>query len=275
MRHPIVISTLEEDFRRIGLLTEDKKDPEVLEIDGELAEKLQALPKELQLDEEEFSLLDEEDMEQLEILEGEELVEFMKTLRKKVGAGVKKAARKARQWYKKHKGSLLSKARKYRKTAHAKKVSKVHKAALKKLGGTKKGKIIRTARTSGMDYVANLLEQVEAAMRPAENEGVDVLRGFANVAAISDMLEDRFLEWGEHDDDLLELAEVFGKIAEDAAEVAEAMAQGVEIDEEAAHEGFQEMVSTVLNGLDVYVDITEGGALEEDDLEDPDPSDDE
>lgn len=87
---------------------------------------------------------------------GQDLSEA-KVIKKKTGSGAKRAAKKRKIEYLKHKSQRKRAAAKYRKSGKGKMVIKKHEKIVSRMGGTKPGKIIRT---SSIERNANLIEEM-------------------------------------------------------------------------------------------------------------------
>lgn len=204
--------------------------------------------------------------------DGDDLDEVRRTKTKKM-SGAQKA--KERQRYK----SRKSKIKKYRKTAKAKKVSK-KRAKRVKAGKVGKGRVRVYA---GLGQISNIVSDVKATLADLQSEDRDeALASFANVAIISDLLARGFSALTGQDDlgedidseDLEGATETFADLAAFAAEVATALKGGdLEVDEK-LQAAFKEAVEDMLEGLDVFVALTEGEDDDDDDSTDEDTDDD-
>ncbi len=144
----------------------------------------------------------------------------------------------------------------------------------------------------GTDRVSNLIEEVQTLVESIESSSqADVVKAFANAAIVADILSSRFTAMAESlvnspdiDDPDIEdvarglvgLAEQFSALAEDAADSAEglrdALAEGLfesEIDEEALEAHYRDLMSGLLDGLDVYSDLTEADTDDDDEESKP------
>lgn len=239
MRHPVIITSLEEDFRAIGILPkEEAKQPE--------PEAPEETP------------------------EGEEL-----------GEGKRRAA-----W-----GRKMVKTRKMRgkKKISSERYERTHRSQRKKarLKREKKMAVQRrelTLKNLNTDVdtttarINSLLDDVQDIISTVDDESIEnAVKSFANVAIISEMLARVFEAVKDEfeDDDAKELgeaAEFFGELAEEAASIATMLHEGVDEDTpddevptyEDIEAKFQEHMDALIDGLELYADITE-----DEDEEDP------
>ena len=130
----------------------------------------------------------------------------------------------------------------------------------------------------GMDRVSNLVEEVADLVGSLDEASqTEIIKAYANSAVVAEMLGERFLimahaisEDAESDEDLqiaaelADLSEAFDSIAEDAAESAEVLFEMHEegslsesMDTDAVEENFKEVMQAVLEGLEIYTDLTE------------------
>jgi type IV secretory pathway VirJ component len=249
-RDKVVLSTLEEDFKNIGIIEESKESDEVVEND------------EVEVDD------TDSDLE-----EGRRRAaggrKSVKT--KRMSAGAKS---KARSSYRKRK-SKIKKARKKRgRTSRGKKLAKLAKAMAKK----------ESVELASSDRINSILEDVRdivASVNEDDNSTQDLdnaIKSLANVAIISEMLANYFAESvelledeGELSTELSEAAAYFQEQAEQAAFLATALDEGTELDEDFdVDEIFEEFMSALVEGLDLYADLTE-----DEDEEDLDEDEDE
>ena len=114
-----------------------------------------------------------------------------------------------------------------------------------------------------------------------EDKVENAVKSFANVAIIAEMLSKIFSSVveefeGDEAQELGEAAEFFGKLAEEAAGIATMLNEGVDEDTpedevptyEDIEAKFQEHMEAVIDGLELYADLTEE---EDEDSEDSDP----
>lgn len=134
------------------------------------------------------------------------------------------------------------------------------------------------ARVEGrsFDHVSKLLEDVNSIMESIDksrrNESV---KAFANLSIISEMLHRGIGAYAERTEDaeLSEAAEAFTLMAQESAEIAKAIEEGEDLDEEALAGEFRNQVDALLQGLDLYSDMMEAlqseaeEIAEEEDLE--------
>jgi len=236
MKNPIVIQSLEEDFRKIGLLTESDEQDALDERAITKAGKARARGPH-------------------------------RTGRRRIKTG------KGKFVFKKVTAAQRKKEARGRKKGSAK--------AMRKRYMAKRGKKLSMKRArmgEGMDRVSNLIKEVEGILSTMRNEGSDdLLKGFANVAAISDLLVRQFEAMNE-EYELEDAIESLKSVAENAAEVAESLNEGQD-DFDGLEEYFNTVVAITLEGLELYNDLTEddeeldekkGGKQEADDDEEMD-----
>jgi hypothetical protein len=128
--------------------------------------------------------------ESLVPLTDESLDEAFKFMKKKIGAKVRKKARKAKKYYRKMKAHLKKIAKKWKKSAAGKRFLKKYKKAKERLGGMLKqqqGK--KRLQISGLELAAKLQEQVGSVPPSPESTDIEILENGAVIAA---MLGDRF-----------------------------------------------------------------------------------
>ena len=288
MRNPKrQLTTLEEDFRNIGILEEDDSSDEVVEddltddeditddLEDFTEEELEQLAALLGL--EEGSELTEDDLVELALAieNGEDLEEGFKKIFKggklqKVKKMVGKALAKARRYMKSGKGKAAA------RRAKKKRAKKMKKASFKKRLKKQKMKAIRMgSRKESVESndVASILEDVQNIVASLTEDENDVqlenaIKAFANVAIISEMLSDFFaegVELAEDDEELSEeladAAQFFQEQAERSAEVATALDEGnleEAFDEDFdLDEMFQECMDSLVEGLEFYADLSE------------------
>lgn len=275
MRHPVIITSLEEDFRNIGILPKEEKpaaaDPEALaedtdpeDTEGVSAEELAAALEGVEISEDNL----EEIARRIKaIIRGGKRVkvkhhataaERMKSKKARKSAAGRKSARKAAKKRKSTKGKK-----------HAGLVSKWRKR-------------FGLEDSPAASRIANILEDVQEIISTVDEDNVEnAVKSFANVAIISEMLSRVFeavkadFEDEEGAKELGEAAEFFGELAEEAAGLATLLHEGVDEDTpedeipsyEDIEARFQEHMDALIEGLELYADLTE-----EDDSDDADPT---
>jgi len=314
LRHPVVLTTMEEDFRRLGLLKEDKesrssdsqtpdKDEDAgakgaVNDEGEfvgasgdgLDEEEQEALAEAEAFAEEFDeeyeaarhegefRLDLDDMAELEelgdsvelpygVIESEYSEDDDEVDEARMRIHKMTSAERQAERLRKRKPAAKAAARRYRKKPSVQRAMKKHRAKLARSGGARKGYRLVTDIDLGAlsDSVASLVDDVD--MGDADR----AIAAFANVALIAERLYDMFKETGDE-----ALAEGYAELAKHAASVVEFLESGEEVDLEALEEQFEEFVSVLEPGVEVYdslVNEEEGeGQVEEgdDDNEDDD-----
>jgi hypothetical protein len=252
LRHPVVLTTIEEDFKRIGLLDEanDEKSQDEMDDKEKHAKKAAAAKSAPE-----------------EKKEGEEDLDEVRSSRlKRHTSGERLKWRRAKK-----KGKAKAAGRKYRKKSTVKRMLKRHRLRAKKL---RHGKAAGRRRlTFGNDTISNMLEEVQEIVSGIDTERVEhTVKAFANVAIIAEMLSRAFAKFeaeaeGEDKDTLAEAAKFFSEMAEEASEIAKGLNEGPgedeEFDLEEIGEVFKGHMSDLLNGLDMYADITEDDDLGE------------
>lgn len=254
MKTPIVITTLEEDFKKIGLI---KAAP--------IAESVEA---------------DEAELDEAEILEKKTRLtgggtrsantrqghkEYIAAKRKDP-AGFRKRAKKKAMAAKK--GPAKQKAKKQAAKRERMNIKPIHSKFAKRGKGDMAGMPMGGKGDYGMS-----MEAFDAA---------EALKSFANAAIIAERLQTVFTEWvksdlcesREDETEFLKLAGALATIAEEFAEIATALNESVdELDEEAVTEIFNEGLETVLDAVDLYEKNC--GKGDEEDMEDEEDSEDE
>ena len=250
------LTTMEEDFKAFGLIresmTETREETDINEDDD---------------------VVDEDEDEDEE--EGVEEALRLKR-RPKKSAAVRKALKRARvKYYKSHKGVEKKRSRKYAKSARGKKRSKMRAA----FWGKRKGSQGKPGmRLAGLDKVANMVEEVAGIISTiGERQDREMIKGFANIALIADTIAKGFQSMGEdiEEPEMVKLGESFAEMAEDAATIAEGLdAQEIEIDEE-VEAAFKADMEDLLDGLEVYADLTDIAESTDDDEDEDDLEEDE
>jgi len=243
------LTTIEEDFQAIGLVCESHQT------------KVEPI----------------EDPTEDEDEDGDEPVEEALKLKRraKKSAALRMALKRARRkYYKQNKGQELVRARKYAKSSRGKKRSKLRLSFWKKHAGMA-GK--PNMRLAGMDRVANMVEEVGGILDTiGERQNREFVRGYANIALISDTMARGFEALGDEiqEEELADLGKRFAELAEQSAKIAEALeAEEIELDEE-LEAAFKSDMDDLLSGLEIYADMTEDDDSEDDDSEEEDPEDD-
>lgn len=235
-RGPVVITSLEEDFKKIGLISETTESVEGEEgADGDEGE-------------------------------GEGIEEGARILRR-LGKGIRRLLRTKRT-----PPSVKAKSR--RRYARTKtKVKMARKRAMRKPVKRRRAKWAaqqraKRAKKEGAESpIANLIEEVQDIVSSidAPKGTDDAIKSFANIAIISDLLANTFNEWSETLDEsysdqetydiLAEAAESLADLAEAAAEVASALKEGLTIEgEETVEDLFKEYMEDMLEGMELYND---------------------
>lgn len=274
----IPISTLDEDLKALGLMVEAKP--------GKEREPTPpAKPKD---DEDDPAAAKEkkEKKEEAEAAAAQPVDEAARFVKIDKSAKARMARRKNRIKRRRHRAQLAKASRKFRRSAKGKRFIKKYKVAKERLHG----RVMRGRRLSlrkrgpvkkheGLDRVSQLIEEVGGILgEMAHDDSDDVVKGFANVAMIADILTRVFTEWAKEDNDLelSEAAEVLGKLAEDAGDSAEELDEAVRLDEEVdgdlIEQDFQKMMSVLLDGLEILADLEEEDDEDDEEGKDKCPS---
>lgn len=255
MKTPIVITSLEEDFKKIGLIKAESVAPEA-------------------------------SVEETDESELDEATRIKKRLQRKAGGGyevkqLKKSSAKERMRGKEFRRSAAGKAaerlrgrvrgtKKFKK--RAKKTADV--AAQK---GTRRGKGDMGGMRMKGDYGMGGMRMkgdYDMGMSMEAFDAAEALKSFANAAIIAERLQTVFTEWVkgdlcesvEDDTEFLKLAGELATIAEEFAEIATALSEGTEeLDEEAVTALFNEGLETILDAVDLY---EENEGEDDEDMED-------
>jgi hypothetical protein len=239
MRHPVIITSLEEDFRAIGILPKEEKPAST---------------------------------------EDEPLEERTRKRRKAGKRGMEKV-----------KVGTTSQRRDWRMAARRRKSKiKAYRKSARGRAARRKAKKFESSETmeSTSVRINSLLEDVQDIISTVDDESIEnATKSFANVAIISEMLARVFEavmdEFEEEDaQELGEAAEFFAELAEEAASIATLLHEGVDEDTpedeiptyEDIEAKFQEHMDALIDGLELYADITEDEDEDEEieeDEEDP------
>lgn len=238
-RGPVVITSLEEDFRKIGLISESK-DEEV-----------------------------EEQLEETETNDGE-TVDEGRRVAKALARGSRKVVRTHRT-----PANMRAKSKRYKK-AHKAQIRLTKKKSMrnpKKRRRAAFAAMLRAKRhheSAESTGIAALLEEVQDIVSSIEtHEKVattsEAVKSFANLALIGEMLAKAFEEWSnnldesysdqETYDSLAEASETLADLAEAAAEVATGLKEGKEIQPAELETLFKEYMNDVLEGMDLYNEV--------------------
>lgn len=273
MSNKFSVGSIEEDFKRIGL------------IPGVVVEKVSTAADVVAEDvnkpaatETPSAAATSGTAEEVEETPGEQ-IEGLKLLRKKRPTGKLRATRrKAKMLRRRNKGKLKLKAKRFRKSARGKRFLRKYRMAMKRFHGhAPKGK--RLSLKMGLDRVASMLEDVQEIVTAIDGDAKqETIKSFANLALIANKLAESFafasanVEIHDENDEELDLAggaKHFESLAAGAADVAEAlqasMQEGKEFEgtEEEIAKTFSAMLNDVLEGLDVFADLTEDEEAEE------------
>ena len=254
-RHPAINTTAEQDFQALGLMHESNERP----ISSRKKRLVEADESEGTTDE----TLDEVSMKRT----------------KRANSTQRRMWRKAK---KKPKAKMA--ARKHNRKSSVQRMRKKH---LKKATALRHGGAARahTRLQFSNDTVSNMLESSQRILSSLDEEkSGNAIKAFAHMAILAEMLkrslayiaEDIHNQDADEDvSDLLNAAEVYAKIAEEAATIAKALKEGDDsVDEEGMADYFRESMAEVMNGLEFYSSITEEEDEDDDSDSDDDASDD-
>lgn len=273
MSKPIVLSSLEEDFQRIGLVPEASfsGSAEVLSEEAETEDVSEAS------EEEDASV--EESEEAIGLSEAEELTERLRLLRqRRATSKVRRQRIKTKRKRMRIRARLRLKAKRFRRSARGKRFLRKYKMALKRYHGhAPRGR--RISLKMGTDRVSNMLEDVAELMQAVDGfDRKEAMRAFANIALVSDKLSEGFekllTQLGESGDasvapEHYSLAEHFDAMALDAADIAELLKSSVSggsklpATPDELQEAFGTMMSELMEGLEFYADALEAEGLDE------------
>jgi hypothetical protein len=168
------VGSIEEDFKRIGLISEVVLESTV----GPISEEIS-------------NVVENSDNK----AETPEANEGVKLLRKKRPTGkLRIQRRKQKMLRRRNKGKLKLKAKKFRRSARGKRFLRKYKQALKRFHGhAPKGK--RVSLRMGLDRVSSMLEDVQEIVNAIDNtEKQETIRSFANLALIANKFRTRTMK---------------------------------------------------------------------------------
>ena len=222
-RSPFQVSTIEEDFKRIGLSSDEealtegykkirggkeasitRKTAKIVKPDNAetgkplgRAGKPGEAPK---ADDTETDESADSDEDGEPVVEAEppaaadaELAERIKIVRKKrAGAKLKKLRRKQKVLRRHSRSKLRQKAKRWRRSARGKRFLKKYAVALHRFGHVPQGR--RISLKQGMDRVSNLIEEVNAISKATDDADFshESVKSFANLALIANDLAEGF-----------------------------------------------------------------------------------
>lgn len=136
----------------------------------------------------------------------------------------------------------------------------------------------RRSLKTGLDRVSNLLESVNEIVAGIDKSSTsEAVRSFASMALIADMLGRGFSQLSRKFEDrsLARVARGYGALAEQAADAADELEKGEEEgdlpDEDDVKETFRRQMGRILDGIDLFADMTTGTEEpEEEGEEEPD-----
>lgn len=281
-RGPVRLTTLEEDFREIGILQDEaKKDPS-----GKTPPPKEPEP-EKEPGEDETDEGKKAKGEGTEPAAGEEPVDEARRSFTKIdkSAGARKARRIARLKSRRKRSAKRKDSKRWRRTARGRRYAREYGKAAKKLHGKRPtGKRMhialggkRKAAREGvetLDRAAMMVEETRSILSDLVGSDMqEAMRSFANVAIISELLSRAFTYFGEkHDDtDYDDAAELMSEMADDAAEIAEhlknAISESEAIDLSSIKEEFETMMEALQMALEDYAEMEP--ELEEENDDDP------
>lgn len=167
----------------------------------------------------------------------------------------------------------------------------VTEAVLQARGGHKSARVVeskgvktgRKNESKGLDSVSKLIEGVTAIMESIDDSHrEDSVKAFANIAIISELLSRGFSNYSHQyeDKDLSDTSIALTTLAEEAGEIARTIESGEPLDSEALGEEFKAQIDSLMNALDLYSDVVESdedldpAALGEEEEDDDDDGDD-
>lgn len=250
-RHPAINTTAEQDFQAFGLMHEANERP--------IGSRKR---------------VDECDDTQSET--DEPIAEVSMKRTKKANSTQRRMWRKA-----KRKPKAKMSARKHNRKSSVQRMRKKHQ---KKSDALHHGNAARahTRLQFSNDTVSNMLESSQQILSSLDEEkSGNAIKAFAHMAILAEMLKRSLgriaedLHKADEDEDvsdLLNAAEFYETIAEEAATIAKALKEGEdEIDEDGMADYFRANMAEVMNGLEFYSSITEDD--DSDDDEDDDDGD--
>jgi hypothetical protein len=286
-----VITTLEEDFRAIGILPqkpveEAKKDPEKKDPEKDEPPKKEPGKDDPKKDDPKGESTDppkdgENVDEARKILtrvdksaSAKRARRMAKIKRRKDSKGRTQAKRRAKIWRKKGRGKRWAAA--YSKARTSPGVRKPGKRLHVMIGGERRK--VTGRRHEGLDRVAGLVEEVKEIVTGLNEGNVkEAVRAFANVSIIAELLSRSFTYFAEkHDDNEYdESSELLSSLAEDAAEIAEGLKASVDeseaVDLSTLDETFEGMMETIMMALEDYAELEPELAEEDEGDKDPSP----
>lgn len=130
--------------------------------------------------------------------------------------------------------------------------------------------------SKSIDHVSELLASVSEIMESIDNtHRAESVKAFANLAIIAEMLFRGYANYaGKYEDaELAEAAEALDLMSKEARDIALALESGEEIDEDGLADEFRSQTEALVAGLDLYSDIVESDR-ELDEADDEDDADD-
>lgn len=260
---PKMLTSLEEDLKAIGLLDETK-------CGKEEAEK-KTPPTAKPADDDDGAEADEATKPS----DADAALDEVRQVRLKRHTGAER--RKARQYRKKHLAKIrVSRRKRERKPSTKKREKKLRALGAKLRHGKPAGR--RRIQLAGLDRVSTMIENVQNTIAGMKNiNEAEAIKGFAQVAIIADMLSRAFerVALKESDRDILLASKICDALAEDASEVAASLddlrkarkagkATEAVLSNEDIEEEFKDAISTLLDSLELYSDVTEADDEDED-----------
>jgi len=262
---PIVITTLEEDFKKIGILVEKT----------ETAPEVEAEVKPVAEEDEEY-------------IEGQENMTADELEEARVKRRVGRKGRTAKATKRTPPRLKMKSRRNYRKKKA--KIKLARKKAKRNPRKARRAKVLAVRRArlhQGNDTISNLIEEVQDIVSSLNGGQEDAVKSFANIAIIADMLANTFTEWTndineseeelEEGDETLDIlatsATELADLAEAAAEIASGLKAGSNLDIDGGvtlEELFREYMSSMLEGMDLYNEATKKTETDDSDEDDAD-----
>lgn len=286
LRHPVVLSSLQEDFSLLGIRPPVALVEDAARYTRQTSLELEAAPDE----DEEMEITDEpgENEDEEEVYEetgdeaGDEVDENLSSMARGISGKVQaigqlqterrgtaarmikrrrvspSAAQDTRAYYQHHKSAILARGKHYRSSSHGAQVIRKHNNILnQRFGGGAAKPSNMVLHTAGMDRLSNLAEEIRSIVKETKaGQSNLAMRSFAETALVADLLSRAFKYYGEslEDESLLNLSLQYDQLANESADVAEGLTES-EYDAASLEEAFREHMDVLLDGLDVYEDI--------------------
>lgn len=293
-KRPFELTSVEEDFKILGIISGSEKS-ETLAEEEDVSVSKDETPETLATevaaaDDDEDPTGDESSSDAVATEDEEGDVDEARAVRKKIKRGTGGMRAKWRTYARRKKGRRKVMKRKRSRTATGRKRLRLRKGIEKRFKGKKRPPRTRIMLKMGLEDLGNLISESqeianELMLTPERKEAV---KSFANIAIISELLAKNLEAMGQEiaDDeesdenfleDLSDIVDACEALAEDAAGIAEDLNNpDNEVDSAGLEEEFKQAMSELLDGLEMYSDLTEKNDDDEDeDDEDDDEDDDE